>query len=163
MNKNNTNANVFGDIEDDKELEERNDNASCSRNKFDDDVFDVNDYNEAKEVSEEDEIIITGNVNYYDAYGFDGKEVTPDRARARNPSKYLCPLYTERIKKRRPNKKVDIKSTSPVPPPAFVVVHDFSVLRLQPYVAGDRDFWSVLFGHTHDEWLGSTALEEGYD
>nr|KAJ0202427.1 hypothetical protein LSAT_V11C600299000 [Lactuca sativa] len=95
MNKNNTNANVFGDIEADKELEERNDNASCSRNKFDDDVFDVNDYNEAKEVSEEDEIIITGNVNYYDAYGFDGKEVTPDRATARNPSKYLCHLYTE--------------------------------------------------------------------
>ena len=30
-----------------QELEERNDNAG---NKFDDDVFDVNDYNEAKEV-----------------------------------------------------------------------------------------------------------------
>nr|KAJ0209261.1 hypothetical protein LSAT_V11C400184840 [Lactuca sativa] len=95
MNKNNTNENIFGDIEDDKGLEERNDNAGCSRNKFDDDVFDVNDYNEANEVSEEDEIIITRNVNYYDAYGFDDKEVTPDRLRARNPSKYLCPPYTE--------------------------------------------------------------------
>nr|KAJ0207172.1 hypothetical protein LSAT_V11C500259060 [Lactuca sativa] len=50
MNKNNTNENVFGDIEDDKEMKERNENAGCSRNKFDDDVFDVNDYNEAKEI-----------------------------------------------------------------------------------------------------------------
>nr|KAJ0194893.1 hypothetical protein LSAT_V11C700368580 [Lactuca sativa] len=49
MNKNNKNENVFGDIKDDK-LEERNDNAGCTRNKFDDDVFDVNDYNEAKEI-----------------------------------------------------------------------------------------------------------------
>nr|KAJ0205931.1 hypothetical protein LSAT_V11C500242790 [Lactuca sativa] len=47
MNKNNTTENIFGDIEDEKELEERNDNAG---NKFDDDVFDVNDYNEAKEI-----------------------------------------------------------------------------------------------------------------
>nr|KAJ0222798.1 hypothetical protein LSAT_V11C200063900 [Lactuca sativa] len=195
MNKNNTNENVFGDIEDDKvsfvnnynvlilmsELEERNENAGCSRNKFDDDVFDVNDYNKPKEVSEEDEIIIMGNVNYYDAYSFDGKEVTPDRPRARNPSKYLCPPYIELHtipkQKRRSKKKVDIKSTSPVPPPSFVVVHNFSVLRLQPYVAGgevviqnyvfhsydvqhrlcnlvlDRDFWSALFRHTHDGWL----------
>ena len=44
---------------------------------------------------EENEVIITGNVDYYDAYGFDGKEVTPDRPRARNPSNYLCPPYTE--------------------------------------------------------------------
>nr|KAJ0192318.1 hypothetical protein LSAT_V11C800397380 [Lactuca sativa] len=50
MNKNNTNENVFGDIEDDKELEEMNENLGCSRNKFDDDVFDLNDDNEAKEI-----------------------------------------------------------------------------------------------------------------
>nr|KAJ0190201.1 hypothetical protein LSAT_V11C800424510 [Lactuca sativa] len=47
MNKNNTTENIFGDIEDEKELEERNDNLG---NKFDDDAFDVNDYNEAKEI-----------------------------------------------------------------------------------------------------------------
>nr|KAJ0193871.1 hypothetical protein LSAT_V11C800403240 [Lactuca sativa] len=145
MNKNNTNENVFGDIEDNMELEERNENVGCSRNKFDDDVFDLNDDNEAKDVaSGEDDLIIMGNVNYYDHYGFDGKEVTPDRPRARDPSKYLCPPYTEIFlhttpkQKRRPKKKVDIKSTSPVPPPTFPVVHDFSVLRLQPYVtSGD--------------------------
>nr|KAJ0208605.1 hypothetical protein LSAT_V11C400183800 [Lactuca sativa] len=159
MNKNNTTENIFGDIEDEKELEERNDNA---RNKFDDDVFDVNDYNEAKEVSDEDEVIITGNVDYNDDYGVDGKEVTPDKPITRKSSQYLCPPYTELHttpkQKRRAKKKVDIKSTSPVPPPAFVVAHDFSVLRLQPYVAGDRDFWSALFGHTHDGWLESTVL-----
>nr|KAJ0195764.1 hypothetical protein LSAT_V11C700363650 [Lactuca sativa] len=159
MNKNNTNENVFGDIEDDKVFFVNNYNVLfLIRNKFDD-VFDVNDYNEAKEVSVEDEVIITGNVNYYDAYGFDGKEVTLDRPRARNSSKYLCPPYTELHttlkQKRRPKKKVDIESTSPVPPPAFAVVHDFFVLRLQPYVAGDRDFWSALFGQTHDGWLKS--------
>nr|KAJ0202919.1 hypothetical protein LSAT_V11C500243220 [Lactuca sativa] len=47
MNKNNTTENIFGDIEDDKVLEERNDYAG---NKFDDDMFDVNDYSEVKEV-----------------------------------------------------------------------------------------------------------------
>nr|KAJ0203398.1 hypothetical protein LSAT_V11C500256300 [Lactuca sativa] len=47
MNKNNTTENVFGDIQDDKVLEERNDYAG---NKFDDDVFDVNDYSEVKKV-----------------------------------------------------------------------------------------------------------------
>ncbi|XP_052626776.1 uncharacterized protein LOC128133401 [Lactuca sativa] len=47
MNKNNTTENVFGDIQDDKVLEERNDYAG---NKFDDDVFDVNNYSEVKEV-----------------------------------------------------------------------------------------------------------------
>nr|KAJ0198131.1 hypothetical protein LSAT_V11C700352040 [Lactuca sativa] len=124
MNKNNTTENNFCDIEDDKELEERNDNA---RNKFDDDV------------SGEDEVIITRNVDYYDAYGFDGKEVTPNKPRTRKPSQYLCLSYTELHttlkQKRRAKKKVDIKSTSPVPPTAFAVVHDFSVLRLQPYVA----------------------------
>nr|KAJ0215112.1 hypothetical protein LSAT_V11C300123180 [Lactuca sativa] len=178
VNKNNTNENVFGDIEDDKELEKRNENAGSSRNKFDDDVFDI------ETVSEKDDLIITGNVIYYDAYGFDGKEVTPDRPRARNSSKSLCPPYTELHttpkQKIRPKKKVDIKSTSLVPPPAFAVVHDFFVLRMQPYVAGsevviqnylfhsygvhhrlfnlvlDRDFWSVLFGHTHDGWLEAT-------
>nr|KAJ0204097.1 hypothetical protein LSAT_V11C500260160 [Lactuca sativa] len=166
MNKNNTTGNIFGDIEDDKEFDERNDNAG---NKFNDDVFDVNDYNEAKERLlliklgvEENEVIITGNVDYYDAYGFDGKEATPDKPRTRKPSQYLCPPYTElhttAKQKRRAKKKVDIKSTSPVPPPAFVVVHNFSVLRLQPYVAGDRDFWSDLFGHTHDGWLDSSIL-----
>nr|KAJ0188556.1 hypothetical protein LSAT_V11C900477370 [Lactuca sativa] len=166
MNKNNTTENIFGDIEHDKELEERNNNAG---NKFDDDVFDVNDYNEAKEVSDEDEVIITGNVDYYDDYGVDGKE-----------------LHTTPKQKRRAKKKVDIKSTSPVPPPAFAVAHDFSVLRLQPYVAGgevvihnylfhsydvqhrlfnfvlDRDFWSALFGHTHDGWLESSDITIWY-
>nr|KAJ0189480.1 hypothetical protein LSAT_V11C800433590 [Lactuca sativa] len=159
MNKNNTTENVFGDIQDDKvleemndyagnkfdddmfdvndysevkeESEERNDNAG---NKFDDDVFDVNDYNEAKEVSDEDEIIITGIVDYFDEY--DGKEVTPDKPMTRKPSQYLCPPYTELHttpkQKRRAKKKVDIKSTSPVPPPVFGVAHDFSMLRLQP-------------------------------
>nr|KAJ0227021.1 hypothetical protein LSAT_V11C100017730 [Lactuca sativa] len=181
MNKNNTTENIFGDIEDDKVLEERNDYAG---NKFDDDVFDVNDYNEAKEVSDEDEIIITGIVDYFDEYGVDGKEVTPDKPRTRKPSQYLCPPYTELHttpkQKRRAKKKVDIKSTSSVPPPAFGVAHDFSMLRLQPYVVGgevviqnylfhsydvqhrlfnfvlDRDFWSSLFGHTHDGWLESS-------
>nr|KAJ0199192.1 hypothetical protein LSAT_V11C600330040 [Lactuca sativa] len=212
MNKNNTTENIFGDIEDDKivleerndyagnkfdddvfdvndysevkeKLEERNDNAG---NKFDDDVFDVNDYNETKEVSDEDEIISTRIVDYFDEYGVDGKEVTPDKPRTRKPSQYLCPPYTELHttpkQKRRAKKKVDIKSTSPVPPPAFGVAHDFSMLRLQPYVAGgevviqnylfhsydvqhrlfnfvlDRDFWSSLFGHIHDEWLESSSI-----
>nr|KAJ0225035.1 hypothetical protein LSAT_V11C100007910 [Lactuca sativa] len=177
MNKNNTNEIFFGDIEDDKKLEEKNENAGCSRNKFDDDVFGLNDDNEAKEaVSEEDDLIITRNVNYYDDY------VTPDRPRARNSSKYLCPPYTDlhttlKQKKKKTKKKVDIKSTNLVPTPAFVVVYDFFVLRLEPCVAGgevvihnylfhpynvqhrlynlvlDRDFWSALFGHTHDGWL----------
>nr|KAJ0202202.1 hypothetical protein LSAT_V11C600321410 [Lactuca sativa] len=197
MNKNNTTENVFGDIQDDKVLEERNDYAG---NKFDDDVFDVNDYSEVKEESEErndnagnkfdddvpdeDEIIITRIVDYFDEY--DGKEVTPDKPRTRKSSQYLCPPYTELHttpkEKRRTKKKVDIKSTSPVPPPVFGVAHDFSMLRLQPYVAGgevviqnyifhsydvqhrlsnfvlDRDFWSSLFGHTHDGWLESASI-----
>ncbi|XP_052625770.1 uncharacterized protein LOC111893189 [Lactuca sativa] len=77
---------------DEQESEERNNNAG---NKFDDDVFDVNDYSEAKEVPDEDEIIITGIVDYFDEY--DGKEVTSDKPRTRKPSQYLCPLYTEHI------------------------------------------------------------------
>nr|KAJ0218632.1 hypothetical protein LSAT_V11C300120490 [Lactuca sativa] len=173
MNKNNTTENVFGDIQDDKVviditftvLEERNEYAG---NKFDDDVFDVNDYSEVKEeweerndnagnkfdddVPDEDELIITGI------------------------------LHTTPKQKRRTKKKVDIKSTSPVPPPVFGVAHDFSMLRMQPYVAGgevviqnyifhsydvqhrlfnfvlDRDFWSSLFGHTHDGWLESASI-----
>nr|KAJ0208595.1 hypothetical protein LSAT_V11C400201430 [Lactuca sativa] len=201
MNKNNTTENVFGDIQDDKVLEERNEYAG---NKFDDDVFDVNDYSEVKEESEErndnagnkfdddvpdeDEIIITGIVDYFDEY--DGKEVTLDKLRTRKPSQYLCPPYTELHttpkQKRRTKKKVDIKSTSPVPPPVFGVAHDFSMLRLQPYVAGgevviqnyffhsydvqhrlfnfvlDRDFWSSLFGHTHDGWLESAHITIWY-
>nr|KAJ0202660.1 hypothetical protein LSAT_V11C500251540 [Lactuca sativa] len=209
MNKNNTTENVFGDIQDDKVLEERNDYAGNkfdddvfdvndysevkeeseerndnAGNKFDDDVFDVNDYNEAKEVPDEDEIIITRIVDDFDEY--DGNEVTPDKPRTRKPSQYLCPPYTELHttpkQKRRAKKKVDIKSTSPVPPPVFGVAHDFSMLCLQPYVAGgevviqnylfhsydvqhrlfnfvlDRDFWSSLFGHTHDGWLESSVL-----
>ncbi|XP_052625605.1 uncharacterized protein LOC128132725 [Lactuca sativa] len=106
MNKNNTTENIFGDIQDDKVLEERNDYVG---NKFDDDVFDVNDYSEVKEESEErndnagnkfdddvpdeDEIIITGIIDYFDEY--DGKEVTPDKPRTRKSSQYLCPPYTE--------------------------------------------------------------------
>nr|KAJ0205813.1 hypothetical protein LSAT_V11C500284660 [Lactuca sativa] len=213
MNKNNTTENVFGDIQDDNVLEERNDYAGNkfdddvfdvndysevkeeseerndnAGNKFDDDVFDVNDYSEAKEVPNEDEIIITGIVDYFDEY--DGKEVTPDKPRTRKPSQYLCPPYTELHttpkQKRRAKKKVDIKSTSPVPPPVFGVAHDFSMLRLQPYVAGgevviqnylfhsydaqhrlfnfvlDRDFWSSLFGHTHDGWLESSHITIWY-
>ncbi|XP_052625603.1 uncharacterized protein LOC111883778 [Lactuca sativa] len=201
MNKNNKTENVFGDIQDDKVLEERNDYAG---NKFDEDVFDVNDYSEVKEESEErndnagnkldddvpdeDEIIITGIVDYFDEYN--GKEVTPDKPRTQKPSQYLCPPYTElhttSKQKRRTKKKVDIKSTSPVPPPVFGVAHDFSMLRLQPYVAGgevviqnylfhsydvqhrlfnfvlDRDFWSSLFGHTHDGWLESAHITIWY-
>ena len=59
-------------------MEERNDNAG---NKFDDDV------------SDEDELIITGIVDYFD--DDDGKEVIPDKPRTRKPSQYLCPPYTE--------------------------------------------------------------------
>nr|KAJ0221287.1 hypothetical protein LSAT_V11C200078970 [Lactuca sativa] len=176
-------------------LQERNEYAG---NKFDDDVFDVNDYSEVKEeweerndntgnkfdddVSDEDELIITRNVDYFHDDD-DDKEVTPDKPRSRKPSQYLCPPYTElhttSKQKRRTKKKVDMKSTSPVPPPVFGVAHDFSMLRLQTYVAGgddviqnyvlhsydvqhrlfnfvlDRDFWSSLFGHTHDGWLES--------
>nr|KAJ0217356.1 hypothetical protein LSAT_V11C300114540 [Lactuca sativa] len=201
MNKNNTTENVFGDIQDDKVLEERNEYAG---NKFDDDVFDVNDYSEVKEeweerndnagnkfdddVPDEDELIITGIVDYFD--DDDDKEVTPDKPRSRKPSQYLCPPYTELHttpkQKRRTKKKVDIKSTSPIPPPVFGVAHDFSMLRLQPYVAGgeaviqnyvlhsydvqhhlfnfvlDRDFWSSLFGHTHDGWLESAHITIWY-
>nr|KAJ0215496.1 hypothetical protein LSAT_V11C300103030 [Lactuca sativa] len=102
------------------ELEKRNDNAG---NKFDDDVFDVNDYKEAKEVSEEDEVIITGNVDYYDAYVAHDTEA---------------------------KKKIDIKSTSLVPPSAFVVVHDFFVLRLQPYVAGGEVVIHNYLFHSYD-------------
>nr|KAJ0213842.1 hypothetical protein LSAT_V11C400162540 [Lactuca sativa] len=161
------------------ESEERNANAGCSRNKFDDDVFDVNDYNEAKEVLEEDEVIITGNVNYYDVFGFDGKEVTPDRPRSRNSSKYLCPPYTELHmtpkQQRRPKKKVDINLTSPIPPPTFVIVHDFSVLRLQPYVAGGEQitiWYRLLMERRFDSdrhtimppiFFVCHALEEGHD
>ncbi|XP_023756981.2 uncharacterized protein LOC111905526 [Lactuca sativa] len=201
MNKNNTTENVFGDIQDDKVLEERNEYAG---NKFDDDVFDVNDYSEVKEeweerndnagnkfdddVPDEDELIITGIADYFD--DDDDKEVTPDKPRSRKPSQYLCPPYTELHttpkQKRRTKKKVDIKSTSPVPPPVFGVAHDLSMLRLQPYVAGgedviqnyvlhsydvqhrlfnfvlDRDFWSSLFGHTHDGWLESAHITIWY-
>nr|KAJ0187197.1 hypothetical protein LSAT_V11C900489400 [Lactuca sativa] len=170
MNKNNTTENIFGDIEDKKELEVRNDNAG---NKFDDDVFDVNDYNEAKEVSDEDEVIITGNVDYYDDYS-----LHPIKPRTRKNHHIAHDTEAK--------KKVDIKSTSSVPPPAFAVAHDISVLRLQPYVAGsevviqnylfhsydvqhrlfnfvlDRDFWSALFGHTHDGWLESTRITIWY-
>nr|KAJ0219184.1 hypothetical protein LSAT_V11C300108670 [Lactuca sativa] len=183
---------------DEQVLEERNEYAG---NKFDDDVFDVNDYSEVKEeweerndnagnkfdddVPDEDELIITGIVDYFDDDD-DGKEVTPDKPRTRKPSQYLCPPYTELHttpkQKRRTKKKVDIKSTSPVPPLVFGVAHDFSMLHLQPYVAGgevviqnyifhsydvqhrlfnfvlDRDFWSSLFGHTHDGWLESASI-----
>nr|KAJ0215562.1 hypothetical protein LSAT_V11C300131640 [Lactuca sativa] len=186
---------------DEQVVEERNEYAG---NKFDDDVFDVNDYSEVKEeweerndnagnkfdddVPDEDELIITGIADYFD--DDDDKEVTPDKPRSRKPSQYLCPPYTELHttpkQKRRTKKKVDIKSTSPVPPPVFGVAHDFSMLRLQPYVAGgedviqnyvlhsydvqhrlfnfvlDRDFWSSLFGHTHDGWLESAHITIWY-
>nr|KAJ0217079.1 hypothetical protein LSAT_V11C300121270 [Lactuca sativa] len=181
MNKNNTTENVFGDTQDDKVLEERNEYAG---NKFDDDVFDVNDYSEVKEewkerndnagnkfdddVPDEDELIITGNVDYFHDDD-DDKE-----------------LHMTPKQKRRTKKKVDMKSTSPVPPPVFGVAHDFSMLRPQPYVAGgedviqnyvlhsynvqhrlfnfvlDRDFWSSLFGHTHDGWLESVHITIWY-
>ncbi|KAL7614258.1 hypothetical protein Lser_V15G09125 [Lactuca serriola] len=187
----------------DKVLEERNEYVG---NKFDDDVFDANDYSEVKEeweerndnagnkfdddVPDEDELIITGIVDYFD--DDDDKEVTHDKPRSRKPSQYLCPPYTEIFlhttpkQKRRTKKKVDIKSTSPVPPPVFGVAHDFSMLRRQPYVAGgevviqnyvlhsydvqhrlfnsvlDRDFWSSLFGHTHDGWLESAHITIWY-
>nr|KAJ0191482.1 hypothetical protein LSAT_V11C800409240 [Lactuca sativa] len=192
MNKNNTTENVFGDIQDDKVLEERNEYAG---NKFDDDVFDVNDYSEVKEeweerndnagnkfdddVPDEDELIITGIADYFD--DDDDKEVTPDKPRSRKPSQYLCPPYTELHttpeQKRRTKKKVDIKSTSPVPPPVFGVAHDFSMLRLQPYVAGGEDviqnyvlhsydvqhrLLESLFGHTHDGWLESAHITIWY-
>nr|KAJ0189985.1 hypothetical protein LSAT_V11C800417690 [Lactuca sativa] len=190
MNKNNTTENIFGDIQDDKVLEERNDYAGNkfdddvfdvndysdvkeeseerndnAGNKFDDDVFDVNDYNEAKEVSDEDEIIITGIVDYFDEY--DGKEVTPDKPRTRKPSQYLCPPYTELHatpkQKRRAKKKVDIKSTSPVPPPVFGVAHDFSMLRLQPYVAGvnNKSIMCATYNHLVPNIDGETLWKKG--
>nr|KAJ0220277.1 hypothetical protein LSAT_V11C200095370 [Lactuca sativa] len=187
MNKNNTIENVFGDIQDDKVLEERNDYAGNkfdddvfdvndysevkeeseemndnAGNKFDDDMFDLNDYNEAKEVSDEDEIIITGIVDYFDEY--DGKEVTPDKPSTRKPSQYLCPPYTELHttpkQKRRAKKKVDIKLTSPVPPPVFGVAHDFSMAPAT--LRSRRDFWSSLFGHTHDGGLESSHITIWY-
>nr|KAJ0199831.1 hypothetical protein LSAT_V11C600325140 [Lactuca sativa] len=202
MNKNNTTQNVFGDTQNDKVLEESNQYAG---NKFDDDVFDVNDYSEVKEeweerndntgnkfdddVPDEDELIIMGNVDYFHDDD-DDKEVTPDKPRSRKPSQFLCTPYTELHttpkQKRRTKKKVGMKSTSPVPPPVFGVAHDFSMLRLQPYVAGgedviqnyvlhsydvqhrlfnfvlDRDFWSSLFGHTHDGWLESAHITIWY-
>nr|KAJ0205572.1 hypothetical protein LSAT_V11C500268330 [Lactuca sativa] len=202
MNKNNTTQNVFGDTQDDKVLEE---STQYAGNKFDDDVCDVNDYSEVKEeweerndnagnkfdddVSDEDELIIMGNVDYFHDDD-DDKEVTPDKPRSRKPSQFLCTPYTELHttpkQKRRTKKKVGMKSTSPVPPPVFGVAHDFSRLRLQPYVAGgedviqnyvlhsydvqhrlfnfvlDRDFWSSLFGHTHDGWLESAHITIWY-
>nr|KAJ0189887.1 hypothetical protein LSAT_V11C800445100 [Lactuca sativa] len=202
MNKNNTTQNVFGDTQDDKVLEE---STQYAGNKFDDDVCDVNDYSEVKEeweerndnagnkfdddVSDEDELIITGNVDYFHDDD-DDKEVTPDKPRSRKPSQFLCTPYTELHttpkQKRRTKKKVGTKSTCPVPPPVFGVAHDFSMLRLQPYVAGgedviqnyvlhsydvqhrlfnfvlDRDFWSSLFGHTHDGWLESAHITIWY-
>nr|KAJ0218406.1 hypothetical protein LSAT_V11C300147910 [Lactuca sativa] len=202
MNKNNTTQNVFGDTQDDKVLEE---STQYAGNKFDDDVCDVNDYSEVKEeweerndnagnkfdddVPDEDELIIMGNVDYFHDDD-DDKEVTPDKPRSRKPSQFLCTPYTELHttpkQKRRTKKKVGMKSTSPVPPPVFGVAHDFSRLRLQPYVAGgedviqnyvlhsydvqhrlfnfvlDRDFWSSLFGHTHDGWLESAHITIWY-
>ncbi|KAL7598019.1 hypothetical protein Lser_V15G26526 [Lactuca serriola] len=132
----------------------------------------------------------TENVNYYDDYVIDGKQNTPVEPKTRNPSKHICTPYTELHttpkQKRRPQKKVDTKLSSPVPPPKFTVVHDFSVLRLQPYVEGgeiviqnyffhsyevqhrflnlvlDRDFWSALFGHTHDGWLDASHITIWY-
>nr|KAJ0184479.1 hypothetical protein LSAT_V11C900500400 [Lactuca sativa] len=154
MNKNKTNKNVFSDVENDKELDERIDKPGRSMNKFDDDVL-------------EEDVIITKTVNHFDDHFFDGNEVTPNRPKVRNPSKYRCPPYTELYttpkQKRTPKKKVDAKSTTPVPPPTFDVVHDFSILCLQHYVIDvehrfynldlDREFWSALFGHTHNKWL----------
>nr|KAJ0201159.1 hypothetical protein LSAT_V11C600337270 [Lactuca sativa] len=154
-------------------LEERNDYAG---NKFDDDVFDVNDYSEVKEESEE------RNDNAGNKFDDDVFDVN-DYNEAKERFKHLNIVFSctqHRSKKRRAKKKVDIKSTIPVPPPAFGVAHDFSMLRLQPYVARgevviqnylfhsydvqhrlfnfvlDRDFWSSLFGHTHDGWLESS-------
>nr|KAJ0195672.1 hypothetical protein LSAT_V11C700345340 [Lactuca sativa] len=54
-------------------------------------------------------------------------------------------LHTTPKQKRRPKKKVDAKSTSSVPPPAFAVDHDFSVVRLQPYVAGVNNKSIITF------------------
>nr|KAJ0187567.1 hypothetical protein LSAT_V11C900487170 [Lactuca sativa] len=68
MNKNKTSENVFGDIKDDKELDERIDKARRSTNKFDDDVFAFND-NEPEQVLEED-VIITVTVNHFDDHVF---------------------------------------------------------------------------------------------
>nr|KAJ0186716.1 hypothetical protein LSAT_V11C900471570 [Lactuca sativa] len=94
------------------------------------------------------------NVNYYDDYVIDGKQNTPVQPRTRNPSKYICTPYTELHttpkQKRRPKKKVDTKLSSPVPLPEFAVVHDFSMLRLQPYVAdGEIVIQNYLF-HSYE-------------
>nr|KAJ0207752.1 hypothetical protein LSAT_V11C500257830 [Lactuca sativa] len=58
----------------------------------------------------------------------------------------LC-LHIDPKPKRREKKKVDTKSTTPVPPPTFAVDHDFSVLRLQPYVAGGEVVLLFFFMH----------------
>nr|KAJ0203036.1 hypothetical protein LSAT_V11C500244650 [Lactuca sativa] len=201
MNKNNTTENVFGDIQDDKVLEEKNDYAGNkfdddvfdvndysevkkeseerndnAGNKFDDDVFDVNDYNEAKEVPDEDEIIIMGIVDYFDEYGVDGKEVTPDKPRTRKPSQYLCPPYTELHTTPKQKRRLISNQQAPFLLQLLVLLttfpccacnlteiviqnylfHSYDVQhRLFNFVL-DRDFWSSLFGHTHDGWLESS-------
>nr|KAJ0215524.1 hypothetical protein LSAT_V11C300132980 [Lactuca sativa] len=172
MNKNKTNENVFGDIENNKKSDERIDKGGHSTNNFDDDAFAFDD----NEHGVRGRCNNTVTVNHFDDHVFYSNEVTPDKPKVQNPSKYRCPPYTELHttpnQKRRLKKKVDAKST--ITP--FVVVHDFSVLRLQ-YVAGgevvlqnylfhaykvehrfynldlDREFWSALFGHTHNGWL----------
>ncbi|XP_052626497.1 uncharacterized protein LOC111917441 isoform X1 [Lactuca sativa] len=73
------------DVNDYSEVKEESEERNDNAgNKFDDDVFDVNGCSEAKEVPDEDEIIITGIVDYFDEY--DGKEVTPDKPRTRKTS-----------------------------------------------------------------------------
>nr|KAJ0208519.1 hypothetical protein LSAT_V11C500262870 [Lactuca sativa] len=193
MNKNKSNENVFGENEENQviiyitvtiliinnfmEFEERNDNTGCRINKFDDDIFILMMIKKTKRlfyfhlfnlilVLEEEDPIITGNVNYYDDYVIDGKENTPVKPRTRNPSKYICTPYIELHRtpkqKRRPKKKVDTKLSSPVPPPKFAVVHDFSVQHRFFNLVLDRDFWSALFGHTHDGWLDASHITIWY-
>nr|KAJ0222219.1 hypothetical protein LSAT_V11C200092620 [Lactuca sativa] len=92
VNKNNANEMVLGDIEDEKDLDER--------------------IHTAGGVLEED-VIITGTVNHFDDHVFDGNEVTLDRPRLRNPSKYRCTPYTEfhTTPKQKQRQKKTIKTT----------------------------------------------------
>nr|KAJ0190650.1 hypothetical protein LSAT_V11C800402260 [Lactuca sativa] len=177
MNKNNTTENIFGDIQDDKVLEERNEYAV---NKFDDDVFDVNDYSEVKEeweerndnagnkfdddVPDEDELIITGIVDYFD--DDDGKEDSKTIT-IFVPSLHRVAHDTE-AKKKEQKRRLISNQQAPFLLQFLVVViqnyifHSYDVQhRLFNFVL-DRDFWSSLFGHTHDGWLESAHITIWY-
>nr|KAJ0222471.1 hypothetical protein LSAT_V11C200066440 [Lactuca sativa] len=67
--------------------EETLDERWRSKNQFDEDVLDLED-NEAEKVVD-DKVTIIGTTNH-----FDDNEVTPNRPRLRNPSKFMCTPFT---------------------------------------------------------------------